>query len=105
DPRIGLMTPGRFSPSYPEQAHLARYLGFLLVEGADLAALEDNVYVRTIAGLKRVDALWRRVDPRMIDPLAFDTHSQIGVPGLIDAFAAGNVVLSNAPGVGVLEAS
>ncbi|WP_375422255.1 circularly permuted type 2 ATP-grasp protein [uncultured Sphingomonas sp.] len=104
DPRIGLMTPGRYSPSYPEQAHLARYLGFLLVEGADLAALEDNVYVRTIAGLKRVDALWRRVDPRMIDPLAFDTHSQIGVPGLIDAFAAGNVVLSNAPGVGVLEA-
>ncbi|RZL99557.1 MAG: hypothetical protein EOP68_24020, partial [Sphingomonas sp.] len=41
DPRIGLMTPGRYSPSYPEQAHLARYLGFLLVEGADLAALED----------------------------------------------------------------
>ena len=47
DPRIGLLTPGRFNPSYPEQAHLARYLGFLLVEGADLAALEDKVYVRT----------------------------------------------------------
>ncbi|HVF92756.1 MAG TPA: circularly permuted type 2 ATP-grasp protein [Sphingomonas sp.] len=104
EPRIGLMTPGRFNPSYPEQAHLARYLGFLLVEGADLAALEDNLYVRTIAGLKRVDALWRRVDSRMIDPLAFDTHSHIGVPGLIDAYAAGNVVLANAPGVGVLEA-
>ena len=104
EPRIGLMTPGRFNPSYPEQAHLARYLGFLLVEGADLAALEDTLYVRTIAGLKRVDALWRRVDPRMIDPLAFDSHSQIGVPGLIDAYAAGNVLLANAPGVGVLEA-
>ncbi len=103
DPRIGLMTPGRFNPSYPEQAHLARYLGLLLVEGADLAALEDTLYVRTIAGLKRIDALWSRVDPRMLDPLAFDTHSQIGVPGLIDAYAAGNVVLSNAPGVGVLE--
>jgi uncharacterized circularly permuted ATP-grasp superfamily protein/uncharacterized alpha-E superfamily protein len=105
DPRIGLLTPGRFNPSYPEQAHLARYLGLLLVEGADLAALEDKVYVRTIAGLKRVDALWRRVDPRMIDPLAFDTHSQIGVPGLIDAYAAGNVVIANAPGSGVLEAT
>ncbi len=104
DPRIGLLTPGRFNPSYPEQAHLARYLGLLLVEGADLAALENQVYVRTIGGLKRIDALWRRVDPRMLDPLAFDSHSQIGVPGLIDAYAAGNVVLSNAPGAGVLEA-
>ncbi len=104
EPRIGLLTPGRWNPSYAEQAHLARYLGFLLVEGADLAALEDKLYVRTIAGLKRIDALWRRVDPRLLDPLAFDSHSQIGVPGLIDAYAAGDVVLSNAPGAGVLEA-
>ncbi|MGR6328986.1 circularly permuted type 2 ATP-grasp protein [Sphingomonas sp. XXL09] len=104
DPRIGLLTPGRYNPSYPEQAHLARYLGLLLVEGADLAALEDRVYVRTIAGLKRIDALWRRVDPRMLDPLALDSHSHIGVPGLIDAYAAGNVLLANAPGAGVLEA-
>ena len=103
DPRLGLLTPGRFNPSYPEQAHLARYLGLLLVEGADLAALEDTLYVRTIGGLKRLDALWRRVDPRLLDPLAFDSHSQIGVAGLIDAYAAGNVVLSNAPGAGVLE--
>ncbi|KQR87485.1 circularly permuted type 2 ATP-grasp protein [Sphingomonas sp. Leaf343] len=104
DPRIGLLTPGRFNPSYPEQAHLARYLGLLLVEGADLAALEGKVYVRTIGGLKRIDALWRRLDPRMLDPLAFDTHSQIGVPGLIDAYAEGNVVLANAPGAAVMEA-
>jgi uncharacterized circularly permuted ATP-grasp superfamily protein/uncharacterized alpha-E superfamily protein len=104
DPRIGLLTPGRYNPSYAEQAHLARYLGLLLVEGADLAALEDRVYVRTIGGLKRIDALWRRLDPRLLDPLAFDTHSQIGVPGLIDAYAEGNVLLANAPGAGVLEA-
>ena len=104
DPRIGLLTPGRYSPSYAEQAHLARYLGLLLVEGADLAALDDKLYVRTVGGLKRIDALWRRIDARLLDPLAFDSHSQIGVPGLIDAWAAGNLVLSNAPGAGVLEA-
>ena len=75
----------------------------LLVEGDDLAALEDRLYVRTIAGLKRVDALWRRLDPRLLDPLAFDSHSRIGVPGLIDVWAQGNVVLANAPGAGVLE--
>ena len=103
EPRIGLLTPGRYNPSYPEQAHLARYLGLLLVEGADLAALEDRVYVRTIAGLKRIDALWNRLDPRLLDPLAFDSHSGIGVPGLIDVMAAGNVVISNVPGAGVLE--
>ncbi|MCW3846691.1 circularly permuted type 2 ATP-grasp protein [Sphingomonas sp. LB-2] len=104
DPRIGLLTPGQLNPSYAEQAHLARYLGFLLVEGADLAVLDDKLYVRTIAGLKRVDALWRRIDPRLLDPLALDSHSAIGVPGLIDAMAAGNVVLANAPGSAMLEA-
>ncbi|RDE04931.1 circularly permuted type 2 ATP-grasp protein [Sphingomonas aracearum] len=103
EPRIGLLTPGRYDPSYAEQAHLARYLGLLLVEGADLAVREDRLYVRTIGGLKRVDALWRRTDPRMLDPLAFDTHSRIGVPGLVDAMAAHEVVVANAPGVGVLE--
>ena len=104
EPRIGLLTPGRLNPSYSEQAHLARYLGFLLLEGADLAVRNDQLYVRTIAGLKRIDALCRRVDPRLLDPLAFDAKSTIGVPGLIDAMAAGNVVIANAPGAGMLEA-
>lgn len=105
EPRIGLLTPGRYSASYAEQAHLARYLGLLLVEGDDLAVLEDRLYVRTIGGLKRIDAIWHRSDPRMLDPLAFDSHSRIGVPGLIDAMAAGEVVISNAPGAGVLESA
>jgi len=104
EPRIALLTPGRLNPSYAEQAHLARYLGFLLVEGADLAVLDDQPYVRTIAGLKRVDALWDRLDPRLLDPLALDSHSTIGVAGIIDAMAEGNVVVANAPGVGLLEA-
>ncbi|MBC9033364.1 circularly permuted type 2 ATP-grasp protein [Sphingomonas sp. JC676] len=104
EPRMALLTPGRLNPSYAEQAHLARYLGFLLVEGADLAVLDDKLYVRTIAGLKRVDALWDRLDPRLLDPLALDSHSTIGVPGVIDAMAEGNVVIANAPGVGLLEA-
>ena len=103
EPRIGLLTPGRYNPSYPEQAHLARYLGLLLVEGDDLAVRDDRLYVRTIAGLKRIDALWRRMDTRFLDPLAFDAGSRIGVPGLMDALAAGEVVIANAPGVGVLE--
>ncbi len=105
DPRMALLTPGRLNPSYAEQAHLARYLGLLLVEGEDLATHDGRVYLRTIEGLKRVDALWRRIDARLLDPLAFDSHSRIGVAGLIDAFAAGNVVIVNSPGAGVLESA
>ncbi len=104
EPRLGLLTPGRYNPSYSEQAHLARYLGLLLVEGEDLSVHDDRLYLRTIEGLKRVDALWRRVDPRLLDPLAFDARSRIGVAGLVDTMAAGHVVVANSPGAGVLEA-
>jgi len=103
-PRIALLTPGRYNPSYPEQAHLARYLGFLLVEGADLAVRDNRLYVRTVEGLKRVDALWRRMDARFLDPLAFDARSAIGVPGLLDAITGGDAVLANMAGAGVAEA-
>jgi uncharacterized circularly permuted ATP-grasp superfamily protein/uncharacterized alpha-E superfamily protein len=105
EPRIGLLTPGRYNQSYAEQAHLARYLGLLLVEGSDLAVREDKLYVRTVDGLKRVDALWRRMDSRYLDPLAFDAASAIGVPGLMDAISAGNVILANTPGAGVVESA
>jgi len=102
EPRIGLLTPGRFNQSYPEQAHLARHLGFSLVEGRDLTVREGKLYVRTIGGLKRIDALWRWINARDIDPLNFDARSRIGVPGLIDAAAQG-LVLANWPGAGVIE--
>ncbi len=104
DPRIALLTPGRFNQSYAEQAHLARYLGLLLVEGADLAAQDDRLYLRTIEGMKRVDALWQRMDARFLDPLTLDPRSGIGVPGLVDAMAQGNSVVANFPGAAVLEA-
>ncbi len=103
DPRICLLTPGPFSETYFEQAHLARYLGFLLVEGDDLVVRDGRVYVRTIAGLKRVDVIVRRVDADFIDPLELNSASQLGVPGLLDALRAGGVALLNMPGSGVLE--
>src|SRR5580693_1063217 len=84
EPRIGLLTPGQFSETYFEHATLARYLGFLLVEGDDLAVSGDRVHIRTVAGLKRLDVLLRRVDSNSLDPLELDASSQLGVPGLID---------------------
>lgn len=104
NPRIALLTPGRFNQSYPEQAHLARYLGFPLVEGRDLTVSDNRLYVRTIAGPKRIDALWRWIDTRYLDPLAFDANSTIGVADLFDAWANGGLTVTNWPGSGVIEA-
>lgn len=104
NPRIALLTPGRLNQSYPEQAHLARYLGFPLVEGRDLTVSDDRLYVRTIAGPKRIDALWRWIDTPALDPLNFDARSEIGVPDLFDAWSRGGLEVANRPGVEMLEA-
>jgi uncharacterized alpha-E superfamily protein len=98
------LTPGAFSETYFEHATLARYLGFLLVEGDDLAVSGDRIHIRTVAGLKRLDVLLRRVDSNSLDPLELDAASHLGVPGLIDVLRKGGVVLANMPGSGVLEA-
>ena len=103
EPRIGILTPGPLSATYFEQAYLARYLGFLLVEGDDLVMRDGRVFVRTIAGLKRADVLWRHVDAEWCDPLELNSASQIGVPGLIDAIRAGGVAIENMPGAGLVE--
>ena len=103
DPRIALLTPGRFNQSYAEQAHLARYLGLLLVEGDDLTVQDNRLYVRTIEGIKRIDAIWRRMDTNLLDPLAFDARSKIGVPDILDAITNGTLVVANWPGAGVVE--
>ncbi len=103
EPRIGILTPGPLSATYFEQAYLARYLGFLLVEGDDLVTRDGRVFVRTIAGLKLCDVLWRQVDAEWCDPLELNAASRIGVPGLIDAIRASGVAVDNMPGAGLLE--
>ncbi|MGP8122359.1 MAG: circularly permuted type 2 ATP-grasp protein [Xanthobacteraceae bacterium] len=102
-PRICLMTPGPYSQSYSEQSYLARYLGLLLVEGDDLVVHDGKVHVRTIAGLKRADVLWRRVDADFIDPLELNGESRLGVPQLISAIRNGSVIVANMPGAGFIE--
>src|ERR1700744_5298389 len=104
EPRIGLLTPGQFNETYFEHATLARYLGFVLVEGDDLAVSGDRIHIRTVAGLKRLDVLLRRVDSNFLDPLELNASSQLGVPGLIDVLRKNGVVVANMPGSGVMEA-
>jgi len=103
DPRIVLLSPGVFNSAYFEHAFLARQMGIELVEGRDLVVYDNVVYVRTTAGLRRVDVIYRRVDDDFLDPLAFRTDSQLGVAGLFNAYRAGNVALANAIGTGVAD--
>src|SRR6201746_871213 len=104
EPRIGLLTPGQFSETYFEHATLARYLGFLLVEGDDLAVSGDRIHIRTVAGLKRLDVLLRRVDSNFLDPLELNAASHLGVPRLVSLLPKNGAVAPNMPGSGVMEA-
>jgi uncharacterized circularly permuted ATP-grasp superfamily protein/uncharacterized alpha-E superfamily protein len=102
-PLVVLLTPGPFNETYFEHVFLARYLGFPLVEGTDLTVRDNNVYLKTLQGLKRVHVIMRRLDDEYCDPAALRTDSTLGVAGLIAAARAGNVVIANALGCGVLE--
>jgi uncharacterized circularly permuted ATP-grasp superfamily protein/uncharacterized alpha-E superfamily protein len=104
-PLAVVLTPGPFNETYFEHAYLARQLGVALSEGTDLTVRNDTVYLKTLAGLKRVHAILRRLDDDFCDPLELRSDSALGVPGLLGAVRAGRVVLANALGTGVLESA
>ena len=103
DPAIVVLTPGVGNSAYFEHAFLAREMGVPLVEGRDLAVHDTVVYMRTTAGLRRVDVIYRRVDDDYLDPLAFRSDSHLGVAGLLNAFRSGMVSIANAIGTGVAD--
>jgi uncharacterized circularly permuted ATP-grasp superfamily protein len=100
---IVLLTPGVYNSAYFEHAYLARQMGIELVEGRDLVVHDNFVYMRTTAGLKRVDVIYRRVDDDFLDALTFRPDSSLGAAGLFNAYRSGNVVLANALGTGVAD--
>ncbi len=102
-PVIVVLTPGIYNSAYFEHSYLAQQMGCPLVEGRDLVVEADTVFMRTIRGLHRVDVIYRRIDDLFLDPEAFRPDSTLGVPGLMRAWAAGNVALANAPGSGVAD--
>lgn len=103
DPNIVLLTPGVYNSAYFEHAFLARQMGIKLVEGRDLLVHDNVVYMRTTAGPKRVDVIYRRVDDDFLDPLAFRPDSALGVPGLLNVYRSGNVALANGIGTGIAD--
>jgi uncharacterized circularly permuted ATP-grasp superfamily protein len=103
NPLIVVLTPGRFNSAYYEHAFLAREMGVPLVSGHDLLVDGAEVFLNTVAGRQRVDVIYRRLDDPFLDSLEFRPDSMLGVPGLMSAYRAGNVILANAPGTGVAD--
>ncbi len=103
EPRIVLLTPGPYNETYFEHAYLARYLGVSLVEGSDLTVRDERLYLKTLHGLEPVHGVLKRLDDAFLDPLELRPDSHLGVPGLLEAIRAGNVLVANCPGSGLLE--
>lgn len=103
DSRVGILTPGPLNDTYYEHAYIARYLGLMLLEGEDLTVRNGRLMVRTVAGLRPISVLWRRLDASWADPLELDEASRLGTPGLLGAVREGKVTMVNALGSGILE--
>ena len=103
EPVCVVLTPGMYNSAYYEHSALAQKMGVELVEGRDLFVDRDFVYMHTIEGPVKVDVIYRRIDDAFLDPLVFNPHSVLGVPGLMSAYRKGNVTIANAPGTGVAD--
>jgi uncharacterized circularly permuted ATP-grasp superfamily protein len=103
EPRVVLLTPGLHNSAYFEHSFLAQQMGIELVEGRDLLVENGVVLMRTTEGFERVDVIYRRIDDDFLDPKCFREDSLLGVPGLMEAYKAGNVALANAPGNGIAD--
>jgi uncharacterized circularly permuted ATP-grasp superfamily protein len=102
-PTVALLTPGVFNSAYFEHCFLARQMGVEIVEGRDLVVRDCRVYMRTTKGLHPVDVIYRRIDDDFLDPIVFRPDSLLGVPGLVNAYRAGNLSLANSIGTGIAD--
>ena len=98
-----MLTPGPNNETYFEHSFLAHHWGFPLVEGADLTVRDNQVFLKTLAGLERVHVILRRTDDTFCDPLELRGDSVLGIPGLTQAIREGTVAIANSLGSGIME--
>ncbi len=103
NPTVAVLTPGIFNSAYFEHSYLAQQMGVELVAGQDLIVQNKRVYMQTTKGLQQLDVIYRRIDDTFLDPKTFNPNSLLGVPGIHEAYKAGNVAIANAPGTGVAD--
>ncbi|WP_323801294.1 circularly permuted type 2 ATP-grasp protein [Parasphingorhabdus sp.] len=102
-PVVAVLTPGIHNSAYFEHSFLADQMGVELVEGHDLKIVDGRVAMRTTEGYTAIDVLYRRIDDEYLDPLNFNPHSMLGVPGIFDVYRSGGITIANAPGTGISD--
>lgn len=103
DARCVILGYGATHHYHFEQAYLAKYLGYTLVQLNDLTVRGEYVWLKTVDGLQRVDVIFRFVNDADIDPLASNENSSQGVPGLLHAAREGGVIVVNPIGAAAVE--
>ncbi len=103
NPRVAILSQGPGSANYFEDAYLARYLGYTLVEGEDLTVRKRRLWLKTLEGLTPVHVLVRRPNTEVCDPLELGGESPCGVAGLIQTVRAGRLAITNPLGSGLVE--
>lgn len=99
-----VLTPGRYNSAYYEHAYLAEITNSILVRSNELIVENKILYFKNYNGKKiKVGSVYRRLDDEFLDPKFFNPESLIGVPGIMEAYLAGNVSILNAPGNGVAD--
>ncbi|MCR9292206.1 MAG: circularly permuted type 2 ATP-grasp protein [bacterium] len=104
NPRIAIWSKGPGSRAYFEDSFLARYLGYTLVEGEDLAVRDQRVMLKTLGGLLPVEVLLRRVEDQECDPVELLGGDRQGIAGLMEVVRSGDVTVSNSIGSALAEA-
>jgi len=98
-----VLTPGIYNSAYFEHSFLARTMGYPLVESHELYAHDKKIYLRCKGGDKQVHIIYRRIDDSFLDPIELNPESLLGVPGLVEAYRSGNIMIANALGNGVAD--
>lgn len=103
NPRVALLVPGAGSYREFEDAYLARYLGYTLVQGRDLAVRGERLNLKTLGGLLPIEVLWRHVSDQNCDPLELDPTALEGCTGLLQTIRGGHVAVVNSIGATIAE--
>lgn len=99
-----IYTPGRYNSAFFEHSYLAEKTGATLAYPGDLFVEDDILYFAGMYKEKtRVGCIYRRVSDEYLDPLTFEASSLLGIPGIMQAYRAGNVAVINAVGNGVAD--
>lgn len=102
-PTIAILGPNPDHETYLSHAYMARYLGYLLLEGSDLRVVDGKLFHKTLAGLQPIDLVVRAVEAAKADPLELDPSGFDGPAGLVQAVRGAPSIVANALGTAIIE--